>query len=87
MTVLSLKKIKETSDDEIIIWGGLPSIAVLENSMSDCEFEAHLEGVLKHVGNGGHLIPSIADTISPDMKFVRLVLIAKLVREIGPVTI
>jgi hypothetical protein len=86
MTSLTLKEIREAFAGDITIWGGIPSISVLENSMSDYEFDAFLDDLFaKQVGSGDHLILSIADTAPPEMKFSRLEQISKRVKEFGPV--
>jgi hypothetical protein len=38
------------------IWGDIPSISVLENSMSDYEFETCLDGLFMHMSKGDNLI-------------------------------
>jgi hypothetical protein len=72
-------------DEKITIWGGIPSISVLETSMSDVEFEKYLDMTLESIGRGDHIIFSIADTTPAGAKFERLVRIAEKVREFGPV--
>ncbi len=87
MTSLTLKEVRENFDGKITIWGGIPSVTVLENSMSDYEFEAYLDHVFsEEIGKGDHLILSIADTTPPDAKFSRIERIAKMAQEFGPVT-
>ncbi|MEW6334292.1 MAG: hypothetical protein AB1558_08475 [Thermodesulfobacteriota bacterium] len=85
MTSLTLQEIMETYAGKITVWGGIPSISVLEESMSDYEFEAYLDDLFVRIGAGDHLILSIADTAPPAMKFSRLERIARLAREFGPV--
>jgi hypothetical protein len=86
MTSLTLKEAREAFNGKITIWGGIPSISVLENSMSDYEFEAYLDRVFsEEIGRGDHLILSIADTTPPDAKCSRIEQIAKLAQEFGPV--
>jgi hypothetical protein len=86
MTSLTLREIREAFGGRITIWGGIPSISVLENSMTDYEFETYLDDLFVQIGAGDHLILSIADTAPPAMKFSRLKRIARLAREFGPVT-
>jgi hypothetical protein len=87
MTSLTLKEIKEAFRGKITIWGGIPSITVLENSMSDYEFEKFLDKTMESVGNGDHIIFSIADTTPPGAKFDRILRIAEKVKQFGPVKI
>lgn len=85
MTSLSLREVREAFAGRITIWGGIPSISVLENSMSDYEFELYLNDIIEQAGVGDHLILSIADTTPPDAKFSRIEKIAKVARSFGPV--
>jgi uroporphyrinogen-III decarboxylase len=85
MTSLSLRETREAFGGKITIWGGICSISVLENSMSDRDFDAYLDDVFVQLGKGDHLILSIADTAPPDMKFSRLEKIAEKVKDFGPV--
>ena len=85
MTSQTLRDVREAFAGKITVWGGVPSISVLENSMSDYEFESYLDDLFDQIGAGDHLILSIADTAPPDMKFSRLERIAKRAKEFGPV--
>ncbi|HWR43390.1 hypothetical protein [Sporomusa sp.] len=86
LTSLTLKQVRDFFEGSgITIWGGVASVAVLENSMSDYEFARYLDDLFQQIGKGDHLILSIADTAPPDMKFSRLERIAKLAKEFGPV--
>ena len=85
MTSLTLREIREAFAGKITVWGGIPSVSVLENSMDDYEFDAYLDDLFVQIGAGDHLILSIADTAPPGMKFSRLEKIARLAKEFGPV--
>ena len=85
MTSQTLKEVKDKFGGKITIWGGIPSICVLENSMSEYDFDKYLDAMLESIGKGDHLIFSIADTTPPGAKFERILKIAKKVREFGPV--
>ncbi len=78
MTRLSMAEYRRWFDGKISIWGGVPSIAVLEQSMSDAEFEKYMDELLQQVGDGRRLILSIADTTPPGAKFERIEHIARL---------
>lgn len=86
MTSLTLREAREAFAGKISIWGGVPSITVLESSMSEREFEEYMAGLLTQADRGDHLILSIADTTPPDAKFSRVERIAELARAFGPVT-
>lgn len=85
MTSLTLKEVREAFAGKITIWGGIPSICVLENSMTDYDFEKYLNDTLSDIGAGDHLILSIADTTPPGAKFSRIEKIAQVAKEFGPV--
>lgn len=85
MTSLTLGEVRAAFAGKITIWGGIPSVSVLEDSLSDAEFAAYLDDLFVQMGSGDHLILSIADTAPPAMKFSRLERIARLAREFGPV--
>lgn len=81
MTKLKLGDIRECFGNNITIWGGLPSICVLEESMSNYEFDKFLDGFFKNLGKGDHIILSFADTTPPDAKIERIEKVAKLAQD------
>ncbi|WP_425058542.1 hypothetical protein SCACP_32000 [Sporomusa carbonis] len=86
LTSLTLKEVRDAfAGTGITIWGGVPSVAVLENTMTDYEFEAYMDDLFDSIGKGDHLILSIADTAPPEMKFSRLERVAKMAKEFGAV--
>lgn len=78
MTRLSLAEYRRCFDGKTAIWGGIPSISVLGDSMSDGEFEKYFDSLLEQSGDGRRLILSIADTTPPRAKFERIKHIARL---------
>jgi len=85
MTNLTLKDIREEFNGKITIWGGIPSVSVLEETMSDYEFDQYLYTTMESIGNGGHIIFSIADTTPPAAKWERILKIDKIIKGFGPV--
>ena len=81
MTGLTFKEIRDDLRSNVTIWGGLPSICVLKDSMSDYEFEKYIDSILENIGDGGHIILSFADTTPPDADFKRIMKVAELVRK------
>lgn len=69
----------------ITIMGGIPSVALLPESMPDRQFEAFLDRFFTEIGSGDHLILSIADTAPPAADFNRILRIGEMVRQFGPV--
>ena len=85
MTSLTLQAVKEKFAGKISIWGGIPSISVLESSMSQYDFEKYIDQLLGGIGRGDHLIFSIADTTPPAARFDRILYLQKKIKEFGPV--
>jgi len=85
MTKLTLKEVRDHFAGRISIMGGIPSVALLRESMPDAEFEGFLDTFFAELGAGDHLILGISDTTPPGADFERLLQIAARVREFGPV--
>ena len=85
MTKISLKETREIFGDKLTIWGGIPSIALLKESMSDRDFCQLVEDTLITIGRGDHMILSVADTLPPAADFDRFLYLKKKVAEFGPV--
>jgi uroporphyrinogen-III decarboxylase len=85
MTKTTLKDAREAFGDSVTIWGGVPSVAFLEDSMSEADFDRYLDMTMESVGNGRRMIVSIADSTPPGAKFERIEKLIKKTREFGPV--
>ena len=85
LTKLTLREFYDALSPVMTIWGGVPSIALLEDTMSDSEFYSYIDGLFTQIGNGKHLIVSVADTLPPAAKFNRIEHLAKVCREFGPI--
>lgn len=85
MTKCSLKQVYDTFDGKITIWGGIPSICMLKETMDQKTFEKTVEELIASVGSGRHMIFSIADTLPPAADFDRVFYIQKKLQEFGPV--
>ncbi|MDY3917382.1 MAG: uroporphyrinogen decarboxylase family protein [Candidatus Limivivens sp.] len=85
MTSVSLKETREIFDGKITIWGGIPSTALLPESVNDREFYKIVDETLEVIGRGDHMIISVADTLPPAADFGRLLYLKKKVEEFGPV--
>ena len=85
MTSCSLEQTRRVFDGKITIWGGIPSICVLESAMDDAVFDRYLDELLESAGRGDHLIFSIADTVPPAARFDRILEIGRRIKAKGPV--
>ena len=84
MTKLHLDEVRNMFGDEITIWGGLPSICVLKESMNDNEFERYIDSFFRELGDGKHIILSFADTTPPDARFDRIKKVAEMAKQFKP---
>ena len=85
MTKLSFSDYYSFFRDKIAIWGGIPSNAMLRETMPDADFYPYIDDIFSNLGNGKRLLISIADTLPPAAQFDRLEHIARMCREFGPV--
>lgn len=69
--------------ERITIFGGIPSILLLEESTSEADFDAYLDLLFRSIAPGDHFILGVADTVPPNAKFDRLRKIGHAVEERG----
>lgn len=77
MTSQPLREVLDAFSGNVTVWGGIPSVSVVEDSMGDDEFRRFLDETLGCLREGDRVIFSIADTAPPGMKFERLEAIAE----------
>jgi uroporphyrinogen-III decarboxylase len=85
MTRLTLADYRSHFGTRPAIWGGLCSICVLPESMSEAQFEAHVAGALDSVGDGRGIVFSLADTTPPAASVERIRRIGETMAGFGPV--
>jgi len=83
MTKVTITQVKKAFKGKVTIFGGIPSVALLEESMSDEEFEKFMLDLFKEIAPGDRFILGISDTTPPDAKFERLLRISEMVNELG----
>jgi hypothetical protein len=83
MVQCSLTAMRRAFGDKITIFGGVPSVALLEDSMTEDEFEAHMRALFAEIAPGNRFILGVSDMVPPDAKWDRLVRIAQMVDEWG----
>jgi len=83
MTKLTISEMKTAFQGRVTIFGGVPSVALLEQSMPDGKFEAFMRDLFAEIAPGDRFILGISDTTPPDAKFERLLRISEMVREWG----
>ena len=83
MTKVTIRELKKAFRGKVTIFGGVPSVALLEESMPDEEFEKFMENLFAEIAPGDRFILGVSDTTPPDAKFARLLRITEMVRESG----
>jgi len=83
MTKIKIEDYYRQWSDNITILGGIPSIMLLEESVSDEDFEDYLDHIFKAISPGKRFIVGIADSTPPGAVFERLVKIGDRVRKEG----
>lgn len=85
MTKSSLAEIRAGMGEEIAVWGGLPSIAFLEDSMSGERFDSYMDALFAELGGGRRLVLGVSDNVPPDANLSRLERVKEWIEEFGPV--
>jgi uroporphyrinogen-III decarboxylase len=83
MTKVTISEVKKALKGKVTIFGGVPSVALLEESMSDRDFETFMKKLFQEIAPGDRFILGISDTTPPDAKFERLLRITEMVEEWG----
>jgi uroporphyrinogen-III decarboxylase len=83
MTKVTISEVKKAFKGKVTIFGGVPSVALLKESMPDDEFEAFMENLFGEIGPGDRFILGVSDTTPPDAQFERLLRITEMVQEKG----
>ena len=78
----TLAQAKQVWQNDVIIWGGVPSV-ILEESYSEAEFERYMREIFHAVAPGEAFIMGVADNIMPGAQLSRLERIAEMVEEWG----
>jgi hypothetical protein len=85
MTIDSLADLRSGMGEGTTIWGGIPSVVLLDDSMTNSQFEAHLDKVFDALGTGERLILGVSDNVPPDANLDRLDRITRRVEAFGPI--
>ena len=83
MTKVPIEEYYRRWSGKLTLFGGIPSILLLRESVSDEEFEAYLGHLFKAVAPGKRMILGIADSTPPNAVFERLVRIGEKVEKEG----
>jgi len=85
MTKLTLRQVRDAFAGRITILGGIPSVALLRDAMSDRDFGRFLDRFFEDLGRGDHLVLGVSDTTPPGAEFGRLVEIGRRAEAFGPI--
>ncbi len=83
MTKVTISEAKSALKGKVTIFGGVPSVILLEESMSDKDFEKFMKKLFQEIAPGDRFILGVSDTTPPDAKFERLFRITEMVQEWG----
>lgn len=85
MTKTTLAEMLQGLRPNITVFGGIPSVALLDSAMTDQVFEQYLDTLFASIGAGDHLILGVADNVPPDANLARLEVIKQRIIDFGPV--
>ncbi len=71
MTKCGIREILERADG-MTVWGGIPSVVLMEDVYGEAAFEAFMRDTLDAVGTRARFILGVSDTTPPDADFSRL---------------
>jgi uroporphyrinogen-III decarboxylase len=83
MVAVSMDRMRAAFGGRITIFGGVPSVALLEDSMSEEEFERYMAALFRELAPGDRHILGVSDMVPPDAKWERLVRMAEMVEAWG----
>ncbi len=83
MTKVTISEVKQAFKGKVTIFGGIPSVALLEESMPEEQFEKFMKNLFNEIAPGDRFILGVSDTTPPDAKFERLFRITEMVQEWG----
>ena len=85
MTQCKLAEVREGMGPKTTVWGGIPSIALLDESMDEYTFKVYLDDIFRELGSGERLIFGVSDNVPPDANLSRLEGIKQRIEDYGPV--
>jgi len=85
LTRLTYKEVRDFFRGRVTIMGGIPSVALLPDSISDKEYERLLNDFFSALGTGDHAIVGVSDTAPPDADFSRILKLKDMIEVFGPV--
>jgi hypothetical protein len=72
MTQCTLAEVRKGMGENITVWGGIPSVALLTDAMDDAAFTAYTDEIFADIGDRSRLILGVSDNVPPDADMERL---------------
>jgi uroporphyrinogen-III decarboxylase len=85
MTRCTLAEIRAGMGPNTTIWGGIPSVLLLDGYTSEREFNDYMDRLFASIGTGDRLILGVSDNVPPDANLQRLASIKQFVESFGSV--
>ena len=85
MTQCTLAQLRAGFGPKTTVWGGIPSVVLLDSQMSDQAFDAYLDAMFGALGTGERLILGVSDNVPPDANLARMEEIKRRIAAFGPV--
>ena len=85
MTSCTLQEFREGIGLDKCVYGGIPCIVLEDESMSQRDFEAHLDKLFAELGTGERLILGVSDNVTPGVNLARLEQVKRWIEAFGPV--
>ncbi|MEW5976954.1 MAG: hypothetical protein AB1898_14215 [Acidobacteriota bacterium] len=86
MTSCTLAEVRAGMGPQTTVWGGIPSVALLDSAMDEAMFEAYMDQLFNELGGADHLILGVSDNVPPDANLSRLRRIQQWLTAYGPVS-
>ena len=86
MTRCTLAEIRAGMGPNTTIWGGIPSVVLLDDFLSEDDFEEHMDQLFSSIGRGDRLILGVSDNVPPNANMDRLASVKQHVEAFGPVS-
>lgn len=85
MTECTLSELRDGFGPSTTVFGGIPSVALLDDAMNPESFEAHLDALFGNLGTGERLVLGVSDNVPPDANLDRFERIRERIEAFGPV--
>ncbi len=85
MTTCTLKEFREGIGPDKCVYGGIPCTILEDNTVSERDFEAHMDQMFAELGTGERLILGVSDNVTPGVSLSRLERVKEWIESFGPV--